>query len=269
MGNVVVRPVPAVLEPFVGSIAYYENAFGHARERVLPTGLAQLIVNLRDDRLSAYDGDGTRRHVAGIGLCGVRQGPAVVDPADQAAVICVAFRPGGAFPFFAAPQSAVTGQIVGLDDLWGAAGRRLRERLLDAATPQERLRLVERALLERAAGALRPDVATAFAVAALGHGEPVASVVDRLGRTPRAFIRSFTERVGLPPKQFARIRRFQRLLASIPHDRPADWALLAASCGYYDQSHLIREFRVLAGTTPARYRPRNAQERNHVPLPAD
>ncbi|MBO0828427.1 MAG: AraC family transcriptional regulator [Streptosporangiales bacterium] len=269
MGNAVVRQVPAVLEPFVGSIAYHENAFAHARERVLPNGLAQLIVNMREDRLSAHEDDGTVRHVAGIGLSGVCPAPKVVDPADQAAVICVAFRPGGAYPFFAAPQSAAAGQLVGLDDLWGRAGSRLRERLLDAPTPEERLRLVERALLERAADALRPDAATAYAVAALGRGVPVASVVDRLGRTPRAFIRSFTERVGLPPKQFARIRRFQRLLASIPHDRPADWARLAACCGYYDQSHLIRDFRSLAGTTPARYRPRNAKERNHVPLPAD
>lgn len=263
------RRVPAVLEPFVGSIAYYENAFAHARERVLPTGLAQLIVNLRDDRLSVHDADGTVRRVAGIGLSGVWPAPTVVDPADQTAVICVAFLPGGAYPFFPAPQSATAGQLVGLEDLWGTGGGLLRERLLDARTPEERLRLVERALVDRADGALRPDGATAYAVAALGRGEPVASVVDRLGRTPRAFIRSFAQRVGLPPKQFARIRRFQRVLASIPHDRPADWALLAASCGYYDQSHLIREFRALGGTTPARYRPRNALERNHVPLPAD
>lgn len=267
MGNSVVRQVPRALEPFVGSIAYYENTFTHSRERVLPTGRAQLLVNLRDDRLSVHECGGERQ-VGGIGLSGVWPAPTLVDPADQAAVICVAFRPGGAYPFFAAPQSATAGQLVGLEDLWGADGARLRERLLGVRTPAERLRLVEQALLDRVAGALRPDGATAYAVAALDRGTPVASVVDRLGCTPRTFIRSFTERVGLPPKQFARIRRFQRLLASIPHDRPADWAVLAASCGYYDQSHLIREFRALAGTTPARYRPRNALERNHMPLPA-
>lgn len=263
-----VDPVPPVLEPFVGSIAYYENTFTHDRERVLPTGLAQLLVNLCDDRLSVRGEDGKDRRVGGIGLSGVWPAPTVVDPADQAAVICVAFRPGGAYPFFAAPQSATAGRLVGLEDLWGREGARLRERLLDTPTPAGKLRLVERALVERAADALRPDAATAYAVTALDRGTPVASVVDRLGCTPRTFIRSFTERVGLPPKQFGRIRRFQRLLASIPHDRPADWAVLAASCGYYDQSHLIREFRALAGTTPARYRPRNARERNHVPLPA-
>lgn len=267
MGSVVTHPVPPALRPFVGSIAYYENAFAHTRERVLPTGRAQLLVNLHDDRMTVHRDDGTEVRIGGIGLSGTWPARTVIDPADQTAVICVAFRPGGAYPFFAASQSAVAGQLVGLDELWGPGGATLRGRLLDAPTPAERLRLVERALVERAAGMLCPDAATAYAVAALGRGTPVAAVADRLGRTPRGFIRTFTERVGLPPKRFARIRRFQRLLASIPHDRPADWASLAGACGYYDQSHLIREFRALAGMTPGEYRPRNPQERNHVPLP--
>ena len=255
------------LAPFVESFGYFEERLSHGRERILPSGRLQLLVNLHEDRLRTFAGDGSVvQSVGGAAVVGARPTSTVVDTVDQRATICVSFRHGGAFPFFTVPASSTAGGLVELEELWGGHGRLVRDRLLAVPTPLERLTTLHDILIKVAVRPLEPDPAVGFAVAALGAGVPVAEVTDRLGMLPKRFIRHFTDRVGLTPKRFSRVRRLQRALASVPANGTADWAQIAAVCGYFDQSHLIRDFRALGGITPGAYRPRTAGDRNHVPL---
>ena len=89
------------------------------------------------------------------------------------------------------------------------------------------------------------------------------------GLLPSAFTRRFEEGTGLTPKLYSRVRRLQRVLGSAAAVAPADWAGLAAESGFVDQSHLIHDFRDLTGLTPTAYRPRAADECNHVPVGAE
>lgn len=260
-------PVHPVLRPFVASIGYYEGTFSHTRERILPTGGQQLMVNLTDDVMGTWRPDGPRR-IGGAGLVGTATGPVDVDPTHQRQTLFVAFRPGGGYPFLPFPAAESTDELVDLHQVWGPAGAVLRERLLEQPTAEAKLEVLTAHLLAHAHRSLRPDPSVRFACAALDRGMAVGEVVARLGVTPKRLIRTFHEHVGLPPKQFARIRRLQHVLRAVPHDRPVDWAALAVRHGYADQSHLIHEFRDLAGITPGRYRARSAGERNHVVLPA-
>jgi methylphosphotriester-DNA--protein-cysteine methyltransferase len=82
--------------------------------------------------------------------------------------------------------------------------------------------------------------------------------------TPKRFIRHFQQVVGITPKRFARVRRFGRVLQSIELGRPVDWSGVAATCGYFDQAHLIQEFREFSGMNPTLYRPRAQGDRNHA-----
>jgi AraC-like DNA-binding protein len=265
MRAVRLSPGPA-LAPFVHSLGYYEVDGPAVRERALPTGAMQLLVNLYEDELRTHTGEAGGRRVRGAALQGAYTRPVTIDTAQQRAIAVVCFRPGGAFPFFGAPPSATADQLVEVEALWGRAGAVLRERLLEAADPRDALRVLETALLESAARPLEPDPAIACAVAALERGARVDEVVERLGMSPRRLIRRFREQVGQTPKRFGRVRRFQRALAAIPYGRPVDWAATAVDCGYYDQAHLIHDFRAFAGTTPSGYRPRSPREPNHVPL---
>jgi AraC-like DNA-binding protein len=274
---VVQRPTDPALLPFVKAFWYFAGPPMHPRERVLPTGAMQLLVNLHEDELrsSGADGCGVRR-VAGAALQGVLLGPVVIDTAQQRTIVGVGFRAGGAFPFFAGPASETSGELVGLDTLWGRDGAALRDRLLSAlprsAPPGPAgalavLRELEAALLARVAHPLVPDPALAFAVAALERGAAVSAVAERLGITGKRLGHRFGERIGLPPKRFARVRRFQRVLGSITPGVPVDWARIAAERGFCDQAHLIHDFRSLSGLSPSQYRPRSPADRNHVPLP--
>jgi methylphosphotriester-DNA--protein-cysteine methyltransferase len=83
---------------------------------------------------------------------------------------------------------------------------------------------------------------------------------------PKTFVRHFRKHVGLSPKRFARVRRLQRVLQSIPDSGGIDWCDIAARHCYTDQSHFIHDFRDLTGLTPAAYHPRSSAEHNHVPI---
>ena len=94
----------------------------------------------------------------------------------------------------------------------------------------------------------------------------VAEVVDKAGFSQRRFIQLFGEQVGLTPKIFSRVSRFQRVVQIAHGAREIDWADLALDCGYYDQAHFIHDFQSFAGITPSTYLLQRAQHLNHVPL---
>ena len=87
-----------------------------------------------------------------------------------------------------------------------------------------------------------------------------------IGLSPRRFIEVFKDEVGLRPKVFCRVRRFQRVLASIHRQESVEWADVAVACGYYDQAHFIHDFRAFSGINPTAYLERRGRHRNHVAM---
>jgi AraC-like DNA-binding protein len=278
-----------LLAPFVASIFYGRTDGAEAAgagatgagttglEWSLPSGESMLVVNLAADEVRWSDpGPGGRPEtggreirVGGAALCGVRDRPVLIDTVDQRWVMGIAFRPGGTWPFFGPPTVATAGNLVDLADreMWGRDGSVLRDRLLSLPTPEAKMRVLEEMLVARASRPLEWEREIRYAVHGLHAGMPVGEVADQIGAAPGRFGRRFADRVGLLPKRFARVRRFQRVLsvASCSVDS-LDWARLAADHGYVDQSHLIRDFREFAGITPTGYRPRSPGERNHLPV---
>jgi AraC-like DNA-binding protein len=267
--TLVVRPRSLRLRPFVAALGYYESALPPGRERALPTGTTSLLVNLAEDELRTYDGPGPDARVhrtRGSALDGPSSRPRVIDTMEQRCIVSVSFTLGGAWPFTGAAPARTADQLVELADLWGRDGAVLRERLLDSATPAARLSALEDALLAHLSDTAEacPDIG--YAAALIEQSTRLADVADRLGWSTGTLTRRFRERVGLTPKRFARVRRVQRVLESVNDTAKADWAAVAVTHGYFDQAHLVNEFRELAGITPTAYRPRSAAEQNHVPL---
>jgi AraC-like DNA-binding protein len=247
------------------------GALPHTRERSLPTGCADIVVPLLQDCLLRYDsetGDIARRlHGA------IVQGPfdrfGVRGTEGPSAVVGVHFTPAGAAAFFGGALPALRNRTELLDDLWGAAARTLRERLQAAASPRQALQLLHDELMARLVRAPPVDPLALFAVTAFGRDPAcarVAPVQRASGCTPAQFIRRFEQAVGLTPKRYARVLRLGVLLPTLVRCGPRDWAQVAAGAGYADQSHLIREFRQLAGIAPGAYQPVQAEQPTHVAL---
>ena len=152
-----------------------------------------------------------------------------------------------------APAPALAGRIVALGDLWGEAEtRRLSERLAAARSPIEAAAVVEGAIAEQVArGDVHGGRTRLVREAARGLASAtVSAVAADLGVSERHLRRVFGEAVGMSPKAFARVVRFRRALRVAREEGPANWAGIAAATGYYDQAHLIEEFRAIAGVTP-------------------
>jgi AraC-like DNA-binding protein len=151
------------------------------------------------------------------------------------------------------PASAMAGRIVALDDLWGdGATRLLSDRLADARDMADAAAILERAIDQRFAltGARRPRAQLVLDAAdRLTHASVNAVAVD-LDVSERHLRRVFRETLGVSPKTFARLARFRHALRAAREDDDASWADIAAAAGYYDQAHLIADFRVIAGVTP-------------------
>ncbi len=158
----------------------------HDKERVLPTGTMQLIINLRDDAFRVFDPH-NRDHLQcyrGVLISGPRSEFVVIDTASQEATIGVDFKPGGAIPFFGIPASELRNTNLSLDTVWGQGASELRERLLEAVTPAERFRILEAFLLSRASRSLSRHPVVAFALTSFNlrqHRYPLRPSQTRSG----------------------------------------------------------------------------------------
>ncbi|MGF1471466.1 MAG: DUF6597 domain-containing transcriptional factor [Rubrobacteraceae bacterium] len=266
------KPGPP-LSDFVKLFWFYEGYDPpHAMERILPTGTADLVINLRDGPLKVYDpwDTGRFRRFGHSLISGPHSDFFVIDTACQASTMGVHFEPGGAYPFLPVPASELCGAHVSLETLWGTTAPELRDRLLEAETPEKKFQILEQTLLEKITRPPALHPAVVFALKEFRkppHTQKVSDVADRIGLSQRRFIQVFRNAVGLTPKVFCRIRRFQQVLRRIEAEDRVAWTDAALSCGYFDQAHFIHDFRAFSGLNPTAYHSRRGEHPNHVPLP--
>jgi AraC-like DNA-binding protein len=264
------RPA-APLDRFVESLWFWSGPQpAHAKDRLIPTGAASLIINLNEDEVRNYTGacDDVVERFPGAVLVGAHSRYAVIDAREQCSVVGVSFRPGGAWPFFDAAPDELHNEHAGLRDVWGSAGATLRERILAAPTPHAKLHLLAAELLERALRPLarRPEIE--FALGRLTqrpHEQAISLLSADAGLSARRFTRLFTMQVGLTPKLYARIKRFELVLRRL-NSGPVDWTSIAQHCGYFDQSHLIHDCKTLCGYTPTELAQRRIGGGNHIAM---
>jgi AraC-like DNA-binding protein len=211
-----------------------------AKKLVLPTGTLQLVIDLRDGAGEPW-------------LWGVHSKGCEIETTGQEAILCVLFKPGGAYPFLPFSAAELLNRRVPLTTAWGRTAAALAGRLRQAKTPGDKFRELEQALLAHLVRPLSGRRAVTFALDVFRRTpseQTIAEVAARVGLRPQRFIQFFREEVGLTPKRYCRIRRFLEVLRRVGRGRPVHWAGLAAACGYYDQAHLIRDFRAFSGLTP-------------------
>ncbi|WP_438035804.1 AraC family transcriptional regulator [Sorangium sp. So ce204] len=258
---------PEPLRPFIRSLWIYDSYRpAHLVDRVLPTGTLEIVIPLGGKRLSWTEPtgrDGTCRTAL---VSGPRQSAFDVPTAPQARLVGAHFHPGGAWPLFGLPMDALTDQHHPLDDLLGASARDFVERIDGAATNMERLATLSAYFLDRARARRASHAAVLATVRRAARGSTegaIAAEVAASGLSHRRFIELFRREVGLTPRDFLRVQRFQRALDIAARSGRAG-ADLAYEAGYSDQSHWILECRKHSGLTP---RELLARQRGARPIP--
>ncbi len=224
-------------------------------DRIVPDGCSEIVVN-RADPFRRVRG-GARREQEPVLLVGPAGRAITIAPTGEVDLFGIRFEPGGLHALLAVPAHELFEQDLCLGQVDGPLRGEL-ERTAPCATVAERQVATERVLARRlrtrrASTAARERVRAAIGLVAQGP-HSVEALAARLGTSRRALERDFRDQVGLSPKLYARVARLQAVLKRLEGGRPArGWAELAVACGFADQSHLIREFRLLAGTTPERH----------------
>ena len=269
-------PGPPINE-FVDYFWLFDGAQTPRKERIVPSGTSELVINLRNDEIRIQDRKQPDHHkrFSGAVLSGTYSSILVVDAMQHESMLGVHFKPGGAFPFLGTQASDLMDAHADLVDLWGRAGLELRERLCDVGMPWQRFQIMEEVLQDRQRHTRRGPM-VAIALDMFGrHGTDAAvrDVARDVGLCQRQFRRVFAAQVGLTPKLFCRILRFQRVRTLVDRIEKPDWVQIASICGYFDQSHLINDFQEFSGFTPTQYlrRLRKYQQdgrlkSHHVPL---
>jgi len=226
-------------------------------EPIPPDGHAEIMVHAGEPFLETVAGGGTRRQERVL-LAGQATRAVRVAPSGFARVAGARLRPDAAHALFGCPQWELTDRVADLRDVAPALGRALRDDVAGRESGEEMLEALDAALsasTSRIRRAERPVSPALLLAAERGGLVRVDDLARLMGVTPRQTERLFRERVGLSPKLFLRIVRFQRALAAMRARRRTAWADLAVALGFYDQSHLIRDFRRFAGGAPGAWSP--------------
>jgi AraC-like DNA-binding protein len=224
-------------------------------EPVMPDGCIELVFNLADP-FRRHHRDGTVETQPLTIIAGQMRTNALIQPSGKVHLFGIRFKPAGAYPFFKFPLHELTDQIVDLHLAWGAAGRDLEGRMNDASSTAERIALVEGALLRLFVPDQSRDElveAAASLIAYHAGALPIERLAREVNVSSRRLERRFRQRHGLSPKSFSRIVRFQNLLNLARQNNGRELLEHALALGYYDQAHLIHEFKTFSGKTPVEF----------------
>lgn len=266
--HIPVRP----LNTFVENIVYYSGYCPpHAKDKLLPDGYIDLVIDLTEVPKHVYDNlDHERKTAYRKGwVSGVRREFITIDSGYDSSMMVVRFRPGRALPFFGFPISELANQVVEMECIWGNHFLSLREEIIGAEAPAQRIAILEQHLLRIARGRLEINPSVDYAVSLMrdhAPGLPITAIREKLGFSHKHFISLFGKHVGISPKYFSSLAQFQRVLQSLEFQQKFSWSRIAQDCGYYDQSHFINEFRRFSGLTPATYLGEKGDYLNYIPL---
>ncbi len=263
------------LNRFIKNFVYYEGFDpAHTMDRFLPDGNTEIIIDLSNNTQYIYDNESLNeiqacRHAW---VSGVRTRAITIPSGNGSRMLIVAFKKGMAHPFYSLPMSELADRVVAADLIFGRRFCDLREQLLNAASIDQMFLFVEKFLFQQAGDSLHADVPSKcieYAVANIvdkPHVLGFQELSSRIGYSQKHFIDLFKKQVGVSPKQYLRIMRFQKAVLEIEKDESIHWSSVALESGYYDQAHFINDFKSFSGFTPNEYIKRKTDLLNYIPV---
>jgi AraC-like DNA-binding protein len=253
-----VRQVPAApLRAYISWYAgYRQRGVPPALHRGLPSPALTLIFTLNEPlTMAAHPDPGQAPDSFTTLMGGLHTAPALIVHDGAQSGVQIALRPAGARALLGLPAGELANIDVPADAVLGPAAKRIHQRLGTAGTWPERFRVLDHEFSGLITGTgLPPEVDFAWGLLLRSGGTvPVSELAERTGWSTRHLANRFREEIGLTPKAAARVIRFGRARRRLIVAGPGRLADVAAECGYFDQAHLAREFRALAGCPPTQW----------------
>ena len=236
----------------------------HAHERILPRGEMQIIVNLAGDSLTDHslEKDGPACALPSSIVVGPRARYDLVDTRDLTELVGVVFWPGGAAPFLREDAGAFFERFISLEDVLSC--RQIRAMLQEQTSPGQKLQALELWLEAGLAGRLPQRSTVVIEALNLLRHHSVRDAARLLSISERRLHQIMTAEVGLSPKVWSRVQRFQHAVNLLQARAEPRWEQLALTCGFYDQSHFCNEFKAFSGIDPSTYSNSQRLWSNHI-----
>jgi AraC-like DNA-binding protein len=260
------------LDQFIDYFIYAEGYDPeHSIDRFLPDGNTEVIFDFDDAPQYIYDNQTLKeiqacRHVW---ASGVRTEFISIPSGKHTAKLIISFQKGRAAPFFPFPMSEMSDRVLDADLIWGDDFALLRERLLAIKEIDFKFRALEDFLLHNYGSRLVLNPSVDYALAEIIRQPDQISLARtsrKIGYSQKHFIDLFKRQVGITPKAYLKIIRFQKAVREIERSRDVDWTIISQDCGFYDQAHFINDFKSFSGFTPAEYVRRKNGVLNYVPV---
>ena len=256
------------LNTYVTFFTYYKNyAPDYSASKMLPDGSVELIILLDDIQRVFYKEKHQPLTFRKTVLCGMQQ-EFVYTAATGYSVFSIKFKAGGSYPFLHLPLLELKDLFVDAEQVLGRSVLWLREQLLALNEPHAMFRLVETFLMERLAHSQQQRLID-HAVSRIRNSSAAIRLRDiaaELGYSQKQFIHIFKQHVGLGPKTYQRIARFNKVLQKIDEQPPLNWSHIGPACGFYDQAHLINDFKFFSGIGPQDYVTQKGEYPHFIPI---
>ena len=250
--------LPTNLNNYIESILYFKELNpNHSIERIVPTGHVFVVFELDNIPRNTYDNNTLRplETFTNVWVSGTHRKFISISAHQQSEMLAIQFKPAGAFPFLHRPIQELNDKVVSAKEIFGAEIIALREKILMAENPHAKFNLVSNWLEERFNNKKEaPEYLLDF-IERL-QNEPVTNlnkIIDTYPATQKQLIEHFKKYVGLTPKYYHRILRFNEILKKVTANEKISWADVAYSCDYSDQSHFIKEFFLFSGFNPQEF----------------
>lgn len=250
--------LPPPLNQYVESVFHFKDLIPeHSIERVVPTGHVFIIFELDGFTRNTFDSDTLipNHTFTKVWVSGMHKNYISISTHQKSEMFVIQFKPFGAYPFFHFPIQDLNEKIVSGEEILGEEILRIREEILKAEKSSEKFKVAEIWLDKRFQSNKTPPSELLTVVEALCT-EPVAKygqIVKNYSKTPKHLIDQFKKYVGLTPKYYQRILRFNEILQQINNVAKIEWSQIAYQCGYADQSHFIKEFKHFSGFNPQHF----------------
>jgi AraC-like DNA-binding protein len=263
------------LNNFIDSFIHMEGlSFTHTLDRFLPDGNTELIIDLGEKPQYIHDNDTLKviQRCTHAWVSGVRTRPITIPAGTGNRIIVIGFKKGAANPFYSFPMNEITDSVVMADLIFGRSICELREQLLSAVSMHQMFHRIELFLMARAGNKLNADPnsnCVQYAIHHMTHHHNIFSFQgfsEHIGYSQKHFIDLFRKQVGVTPKQYLKIMRFQKAILEAEAVQEINWSQLARESGFYDQAHFIHDFKEFSGFTPHEYQQRKNTELNYVPV---
>ena len=265
--------IPAFpLDKFIEVFVYFEGVqHAHNFDRFLPNGDTEILIDFHDTPQFIYDNNSLKEIQAchHVWASGLRTEPITIPAGNKSEMMVISFKKGKAAPFFPFPMSEIRDSVVDADLVWGTDFGWLRESLLETKDINSRFSIVEDFLIREFQSQMAINPCVAFAISEMTERPDAVSIArmnDKIGYSQKHFTEMFRCQVGVTPKSYLKIMRFQKAVRTIDAADNIDWGRIALDCGFYDQSHFINDFKHFSGFTPEQYAKIHTTYQNYVPV---